>query len=128
MQYGNPRFPAPARDPGIYADPLIGNVFYNITENSLRHGEHVPAISFGLRKSAGDRIITFSDNGIGIPADLKEKIFLQGFGKHTGPGMYLARAILSITRISISETGEPGKGARFEIVVPEGAYREPEVP
>jgi signal transduction histidine kinase len=59
---------------------------------------------------------------------MKEKIFLQGFGKHTGLGMYLARAILSITRISISETGEPGKGARFEIVVPDGAYREPGVP
>jgi PAS domain S-box-containing protein len=115
-------------DLAIYADPLIGKVFYNILENSLRHGEHVTAMSFGFRKSARDRIITFSDNGVGVPADMKEKIFLQGFGKHTGLGMYLARAILSITRISISETGEPGKGARFEIVIPEGAYREPGVP
>jgi hypothetical protein len=30
---------------------------------------------------------------------------------------------LSITGITIRETGEPGKGARFEIVVPNGSYR-----
>jgi signal transduction histidine kinase len=38
-------------------------------------------------------------------------------------GLSLAREILSITNITITETGEPGKGARFEIKVPEGAYR-----
>ena len=69
-------------------------------------------------------IITFSDDGAGIPEDLKEKIFLRGFGKHTGLGMYLARAILSITNIRIQETGEFGKGVRFEIIVPEQVYRE----
>ena len=31
--------------------------------------------------------------------------------------------ILSITGITITETGTPGQGARFEIVVPKGAYR-----
>jgi signal transduction histidine kinase len=69
-------------------------------------------------------IITYSDDGAGIPGEMKEKVFLQGFGKHTGLGMYLARAILSITGITIRETGEPGKGVRFEMVVPERAYRE----
>ena len=108
----------------IYADPLIGKVFYNLMENSLRHGEHVTKMSFDLRKSGSDMIITFSDDGAGIPEDLKEKIFLRGFGKHTGLGMYLARAILSITNIRIQETGEFGKGVRFEIIVPEQVYRE----
>jgi hypothetical protein len=37
--------------------------------------------------------------------------------------MYLSREILSITGISIRESGTYGKGARFEIRVPEGAYR-----
>jgi hypothetical protein len=35
----------------------------------------------------------------------------------------LSREILAITGLSIKENGEPGKGARFEIVVPNGAYR-----
>ena len=38
-------------------------------------------------------------------------------------GLFLAREILSVTGITIRETGEPGKGARFEISVPKGAYR-----
>jgi hypothetical protein len=37
--------------------------------------------------------------------------------------MYLAREILSITGISIAETGTYGTGARFEIHVPKGGYR-----
>jgi hypothetical protein len=34
----------------------------------------------------------------------------------------LIREILALTGIEIRETGEPGSGARFEIVVPEGLY------
>jgi hypothetical protein len=37
--------------------------------------------------------------------------------------MFVSREILSITGMSIRETGTPGKGARFEIRVPKGAYR-----
>jgi len=38
-------------------------------------------------------------------------------------GLYLMGEILSITGITITENGTPGKGARFEIMVPKGAYR-----
>jgi hypothetical protein len=37
--------------------------------------------------------------------------------------MYLSRQILSITNISIRESGMYGSGARFEIRIPKGAYR-----
>ena len=48
---------------------------------------------------------------------------MRGFGEHTGLGLFLSREILSITGITIAETSEPGKGARFEMIVPKGAYR-----
>ena len=67
--------------------------------------------------------IFWEDNGTGIPTEEKEKIFERGYGKNTGLGMFLVREILALTDISITETGEPGKGARFEIVVPKGMYR-----
>ena len=35
----------------------------------------------------------------------------------------LSREILDITGITIQETSKPGKGARFEMIVPKGAYR-----
>jgi signal transduction histidine kinase len=50
-------------------------------------------------------------------------IFEQGVDKHTGLGLFLEREILSITDITITKNGEPGKGARFEITVPKGMYR-----
>jgi len=34
-----------------------------------------------------------------------------------GLGLFLSREILAITGITITETGEPGNGARFEIAV-----------
>ncbi len=53
----------------------------------------------------------------------KETIFEKGHGKNTGLGLFLVREILSITCIEIRETGTPGAGARFEIVVPKDSYR-----
>ncbi len=50
-------------------------------------------------------------------------IFKQGHGKNTGLGLFLSREILSITGMTIKECGEPGKGARFEILVPKEIYR-----
>jgi len=35
----------------------------------------------------------------------------------------ISREILGISGITITETGEPGKGARFEMTVPKGAWR-----
>ena len=32
-------------------------------------------------------------------------------------------SLLSLTGITIRESGEPGKGARFEMMVPEGAWK-----
>ena len=40
-----------------------------------------------------------------------------------GMRLYPAREILSITDITIKETGETGKGARFEMLVPQRASR-----
>jgi PAS domain S-box-containing protein len=107
----------------IYADPLLEKVFYTLFENAIRHGGHVTAISVSSREQDGGLTIVYEDNGVGVPAEHKEDIFAQKYFKHTGYGLYLSRTILGITGITIRETGEPGKGARFEILVPEGAYR-----
>jgi len=108
----------------IYADPLFEKVIYTLIDNSLMHGEHVTEIRFSYRMTdTGALVLVCEDNGSGVRAEDKERIFERGFGKHTGFGLFLAREILTITGITIAETGEPGRGARFEIIVPEGAFR-----
>lgn len=110
----------------IYADPMIVKVFFNILDNSLRHGERVTKILINCIISTEDGTlrILISDNGIGVPEEEKEKIFEKGFGKNTGLGLFLVRQILLITGISISEIGVLGKGARFEIIVPKECFKE----
>ncbi len=107
----------------VYADSMLGKVFFNLLDNSIRHGERVSQIRVSSSQSDNGMTIAWEDNGIGIPADEKEKIFERGFGKNTGLGLYLSREILLITGITIREIGVPNKGAHFEINVPKGAYR-----
>ena len=107
----------------IYADPLLEKVFYNLVENSIRHGEHVTEIAIRSVETPDGLILVLEDNGMGIPGNEKERIFRREYYKHTGFGLFLGREILAITDLSISEAGTPGNGARFEIFVPKGAYR-----
>jgi PAS domain S-box-containing protein len=102
----------------IYVDPMIDKVFHNLADNSLRHGGKLSRIDIGHGRSGESLMILFSDDGQGVPKDEKDKIFTHGHGKHTGYGLYMVREILGITGITISETGEPEKGARFVILVP----------
>jgi PAS domain S-box-containing protein len=111
------------RDVWIYADPLIEKAFYNLMENSIRHGKHVTELSFGFTESEGTLLMTYTDNGIGISSGEREKIFDRGFGSHTGLGLFLIREILAITGITIAENGTPGSGARFVVSVPKSRYR-----
>jgi len=107
----------------IFSDPMLGKVFDNLLDNAIRHGGRVDTISVSAGKTADGLILVWEDNGTGIPADQKEQIFVRGFGRHTGLGLFLAREILDITGITIKETGEPENGARFEMAVPMGMYR-----
>jgi signal transduction histidine kinase len=111
------------RDAEVFADPMIARVFYNLMDNAVRYGGKITTIRFFVKDREGDHILVCEDDGDGVPAEEKEQIFERGFGKNTGLGLFLAREILGITGITIKETGEPGKGARFEMTVPERMYQ-----
>lgn len=107
----------------VYADPLLEKVVYNLIDNALRYGETTTRITASFQEYPDELVLTFEDNGAGIPSKDKANIFAKGFGKHTGLGLFLAREILAITGMHIVETGFPGKGARFDIHVSPGNYR-----
>lgn len=102
----------------IYSDPLIGKVFFNLLDNSIRHGTNTTSISLCSRQEKEGTVLIYSDNGPGVPENEKERIFSRGYGKNTGLGLFLIREILSMTGITVKECGEYGKGAQFEILVP----------
>lgn len=107
----------------IFADPMLERVFLNLFDNAIRHGERVTRITVSCNQSHTDLVIVIQDDGKGISPEEKTKIFLRGYGKNHGFGLFLAKEILALTGISIEETGTFGKGARFEMCVPEGKFR-----
>ncbi len=107
----------------VFADPLIEKVFINLLDNSVMHGEITADIRISFRDLDDLGVILFEDDGVGVAAPHKERIFHQAFGRNTGYGLFLAREILGITGISIRETGLEGEGARFEIKIPKEHYR-----
>jgi signal transduction histidine kinase len=108
----------------VFADPLVQKVFYNLIDNARRYGgSGMTKIRFFSSETDNGLILTCEDDGEGIKGVDKKRLFERGVGKNTGLGLFLSREILSITGIFISETSVPGTGARFEIVIPNGAYR-----
>ena len=108
----------------IFADPLFEKVFYNLFENTIRHGgDRARTIRVDAHESDEGLVIVYTDDGAGISDEVRNSLFEQRTGAQKGLGMFLARQILAITGITINETGIHGKGARFEIRVPRGGYR-----
>jgi PAS domain S-box-containing protein len=107
----------------VYADPLLEKVFYNLVDNAIRYGVTLTSISIYPCISDRGLSLVFEDNGVGVDPGQKQEIFKRGVGKNTGMGLFLTAEILAITGITIEENGIFGKGARFEIVIPNGTWR-----
>ena len=112
----------------IYRDPLFERAVANLVDNTLRHGEHASCLRFSALPDGGGCTLLVEDDGVGIPAERKEAVFRSGYGRKSGLGLFLVREILGITGMTIRETGEPGKGARFEIRIPGDSLRVKEGP
>ena len=53
----------------VYSDPLIQKVFFNLIDNTIRHGKQVTVISFTLMYEGSDLIIVYRDDRAGISSD-----------------------------------------------------------
>ncbi|MGB8308606.1 MAG: ATP-binding protein [Methanoregula sp.] len=107
----------------VFADLSVEKAVAQLLDNSVRHGQTVSSINISIQEEKVGSVLVIEDNGVGIPDSDKERIFERGFGKNTGWGLFLAREILAITDMTITETGVPGNGARFEIHIPGDVYK-----
>lgn len=107
----------------ILVDPLITKVFYNLIDNSIRHGDNADSIEVFFEEQEESGVLVYTDNGVGILPEEKEKIFYRGFGKGSGLGMAFIREVLESDGMTIAEKGVVGQGVRFEIRIPKDHYR-----
>jgi PAS domain S-box-containing protein len=102
----------------VIADSLLRQLFYNLIDNTLKHGETVTQIRVYYEEEENALKLVYEDNGVGIPEKEKETIFKEGYGKGTGYGLYMIRKICENYGWTINETGVPGKGAQFTMTIP----------
>lgn len=105
----------------VIADSLLRQIFYNFIDNSLKHGEKVTQIKICCSKECDQVKLYYEDDGVGVPEANKVKLFEVGFttGKGTGLGLYLVKKMMDVYGWQIQENGEPGKGIKIVMTIPE---------
>jgi signal transduction histidine kinase len=108
---------------------LISNGFYAATKRKAEAngGDYEPILA-AATKNLGDRVaITIRDNGTGIPAEVKEKIFNPFFttkpaGEGTGLGLSISHDIIVKQHGgSIEVDTRPGEFTEIRIILPRAA-------
>ena len=105
----------------VLADSLLRQLFYNLTDNSLRYGEKIQQIRVYYKTSSSNQLeLVYEDDGVGIPDNMRSNLFKEGFtsGKGTGYGLFMMRRICEVYGWTIQETGKQGKGVQFTMLIP----------
>jgi PAS domain S-box-containing protein len=105
----------------VLADSFLRQMFYNFIDNTIKYGKKTTTIRLYYEKTeSGNLQLIYEDDGIGISTDDKVKLFKECFstGGSTGFGLVLLKKMVDVYGWQIQETGEPGKGAKFEMSIP----------
>jgi len=107
----------------IYADGQLEHIFDRLLDKFVERHEDTPEIRISHRINDSLLTIIIEDNGLGFSQYEKDRLFeLQSDGSGDRD-LFMAHEILSLTNISLVETGDTGTGVRFEIRIPETYYR-----
>jgi signal transduction histidine kinase len=106
----------------------LTQVLANLLNNAAKYTPPGGAIYFGLEQDGDDAVFKVRDTGIGIPANMLDKIFdmfiqidsgLDRAHGGLGIGLTLVRELVSMHRGSIGVTSEgPGHGCEFVVRIP----------
>lgn len=112
----------------IHADRLhITSVLFNLLDNALKYSKENPSIHIELKEEPQHIQLSVTDNGIGIAAEYRRKIFDKFFRVPSGNthnvkgyGLGLSYVLYVIQKHygSIDVESKPGIGSRFMIKLP----------
>jgi PAS domain S-box-containing protein len=106
---------------------LITQVFQNLLSNSLKFTPAgvPPRIHVSARPQQGEWVFSVADNGIGIPVEYREKVFVLFQRLHardeypgTGIGLSICKRIIEQHGGRIWFESEPGEGTTFYFTLP----------
>jgi len=105
----------------VLADSFLRQMFYNFIDNTRKYGEKATIIKVHCEKvESGELRLIYEDNGVGILAENKPKLFKEGFstGGSTGFGLFLTKHMIDVYGWQIQENGTPSEEAKFTITIP----------
>ncbi|WP_457654747.1 sensor histidine kinase [Rhodocaloribacter sp.] len=104
---------------------LLGNAFDALHEHTSKHnGQYAPKVTVTTRRENGHVAIRVTDNGPGIPPEIRDHIFEPFFttkptGVGTGLGLSLSHDIVTQGHSgTLTVESTPGAGATFVVTVP----------
>lgn len=114
----------------VHGRPIdIEMIFRNLVDNALKYGGDQPRVEIeSWLNGRGQVVVRIADNGPGIPAKLRRKIFgrfvrlgteLERSKPGTGLGLFIVRMLVKRLRGSISVRSQTaGPGTVFEVQLP----------
>ncbi len=102
----------------------LNSVLSNLLLNSLHALKSVaaPEVTIAWISCDGNVVLTFADNGLGIPADQLGRIFDAFFSTKpsdgTGLGLATSKKIIEMYHGTITASSQPGVGTTFNLTLP----------
>ncbi len=105
-----------------FARKNIRSICYNLFSNAIKYRDPKKNLIVNIQtyKNSGHIVLSISDNGLGIGAEYKEKMFsmFKRFHNHvegSGVGLYIVKKIIDNHGGKIEVESEKGKGTTFKI-------------
>jgi PAS domain S-box-containing protein len=105
----------------------LRQVLVNLVDNAVKYSPEGGRVELRVRSENGSCLIEVADEGLGIPADERERIFekfyrldpqqTQGVGG-SGLGLYICRELVERMNGRLRVESELGKGSRFTVELP----------
>jgi two-component system phosphate regulon sensor histidine kinase PhoR len=115
-------------DTSLKGDRLhLLSVVFNLLDNALKYSKDNATVGVALKADATNIVMQVSDNGIGVPAVYREKIFEKFFrvpagdthnAKGHGLGLSYSAQVLRQHHGSITVDSREGSGSTFTITLP----------
>jgi signal transduction histidine kinase len=103
-------------------------IISNLLSNAFRWTPAGGRVELALTSEDGSVSVAVADTGPGIAAEERERIFRAFWsrdGGGTGLGLAIARELAHALGGRLEVDSEPGRGSRFELVLPGARVREP---
>lgn len=102
---------------------LINNAMYAANEHVKTNPDHKPMVQVSTKQKNGEVEIRIRDNGVGIPDDIREKIFQPFFttkpsGEGTGLGLSMTYDIIKVHKGTLNIDSKVNEFTEFLITLP----------